>query len=381
MQNYLKLKTASKKKDKNLKYFVQKNVKKILIIRFSSLGDVILSTIFIEALFEKYKLDKNEKNLEIFVLTKTPYDAVFANNPNIKKVFTTESKEIFKTIKIIKKFQKEFGKIDLIFDLSFNLKSILISLFLNTKTIRISKNIIKRRILILVHSKKIKNLLKINNNFISIKQKYSQTFLPYKINSKLYLSDKELSFAKFSKIANYNEQNFYIGINTSANWDTKKWIIENYIELIQKLLKNKNKNKIVLLGGQKEILFNKKIVEKIDFKDENFIDLTGKTTIRELFAVVSLLNLVFTTDSAILHISQSFNKPTLAIFGPTVSEFGFWDKGENDFLFEIQNLACRPCSLHGTKTCPAKYSHHDCMKKIDVSDVYKKIVHFANTIF
>jgi heptosyltransferase II len=188
------------------------------------------------------------------------------------------------------------------------------------------------------------------------------------------LKQEELLTAK--NILNFDNNFDYIGINTGATWNTKKWILENYVELVKRLLADGKK--VVLIGGKTDLEFNKKIKEEID-TNINFIDLTAKLSERELFSVISLLKMIFTTDSASLHIAQAFNVPVFAIFGPTVKEFGFWYKGAKDFLFEDTNLKCRPCALHGNNKCPKR--HFNCMKNISVDIVYFKIKNFFMNIY
>jgi ADP-heptose:LPS heptosyltransferase len=162
---FLNQKTILEKKINQKILKLSKNDKtiKILIIRFSSFGDVVLSTIFLEALINKYK----NYSIDVFLLTKDKYKSVFENNPNIKKIFVFD-KNIINTYKNIK---NEISP-DFIFDLSVNLKSFFIAFLFKTQTFRISKNVFYRRFL--VYFKFLIEYIKINN--ISIKEKYSNFF-------------------------------------------------------------------------------------------------------------------------------------------------------------------------------------------------------------
>ena len=79
--------------------------------------------------------------------------------------------------------------------------------------------------------------------------------------------------------------------------------------------------------------------------------------------------LFITNDSGPMHIATAFDVPTLAIFGPTTRELGFFPYGEGHRVVEVKDLACRPCALHGGKKCPL--GHFKCMKDIHADEVFR----------
>ncbi|MFC1546496.1 glycosyltransferase family 9 protein [bacterium] len=327
-------------------------MKKILIIRFSSMGDIILTTAFIRACRKKYPAS------EIFFLTKKKFQDVLKFNPDIKKVFTLGDEPLFDVINQIKN-----EDIDQVFDLHRNIRSFVAALLLKCRVKRYSKNILKRRILVLTKKFLGKNI-SIRQRYINCLNKDDKEIT----NSltKIYLADEEISRAK--EIIKYNEADIYIGINMGARWAAKKWIPENYAELIQRLAFN---SKVVVFGDKYDKTFNETVFGQIpESCNKNIIDLTGKLDIRELFACIKLCNRIVTTDSAVMHASQALDIPVVALFGPTVRNFGFWEPRENDKLIEKQ-VSCRPCSLHGLNICPKK--HFKCMRDISVEEVYKAV--------
>jgi heptosyltransferase-2 len=335
----------------------------ILITRFSSFGDVIISTAFVEAVRLKYPESK------IYFLTKAGYDDVFKNNKNIEKVFTYNQNfhEMLTKLKTV--------KFDFMFDLSCNLRSFWLSVFLifrGAKVFRIGKDILNRRMLVFFK----KNPKK----YIPIRQKYSQFFLSGKnFETNIFLDVLETNEAK--ELIKYNPDEFYIGINTGAKWDTKKWINSKYVKLINELLiLEKN---VVLIGDKNDVFFNAEITEMIErispqnSKKIKFFNLTDKLNKRQLFSVISLMDCLLTTDSACLHIAQAVKVPVVALFGPTIKGFGFWDEksygNKKDCLVEV-DLPCRPCSLHGGNICPQR--HFSCMKDIKTEEVLESIKRF-----
>src|SRR6185436_2647842 len=98
------------------------------------------------------------------------------------------------------------------------------------------------------------------------------------------------------------------------------------------------------------------------------IDLTGKTSLSELISVMGRLSLFVTNDSGPMHVATASGVPTLAFFGPTTRELGFFPYGEKHKVLEV-DLACRPCGLHGSKACPE--GHFLCMGLISVDWAYR----------
>ncbi len=100
-------------------------------------------------------------------------------------------------------------------------------------------------------------------------------------------------------------------------------------------------------------------------------NLAGSTTMLEAAGVVASATILVANDSAPVHLASLQNIPTIAIFGPTVPEFGFGPFGSNARVLQQEHLRCRPCSDHGTQECPL--GTHECMTSITVESVYDQI--------
>ncbi len=162
--------------------------------------------------------------------------------------------------------------------------------------------------------------------------------------------------------------NLEIGINPGSAWPTKRWPKERYGKLI-KLLHKKYNKKILIIGSKNEIPWNKEI-ENIAGK-ETCVNLTGKTSIEELMALIKDLKLFITNDSGPMHIAAASGIEVIAIFGPTTRELGFFPYSKKSFVIE-ENLECRPCALHGSKKCPR--GHFLCMNLISIERVYNQVI-------
>jgi heptosyltransferase-2 len=157
-----------------------------------------------------------------------------------------------------------------------------------------------------------------------------------------------------------------IAINPSSVWETKRWPKEYFSILIENLYK-KYKEKIIIIGSKKEIEYNKSVTEKLN--SESYLDLTGKTDLKELISIIKSLNLFITNDSGPMHIATACDIPIIAIFGPTTRHLGFFPYSKKAIVIE-ETLSCRPCKLHGSHKCPRK--HFLCMKLITPDRVLKE---------
>lgn len=155
-----------------------------------------------------------------------------------------------------------------------------------------------------------------------------------------------------------------IGVHPGSAWPTKRWPAERFAELIRRLCRNPA-TRVILIGGRQD----RELCEQVrrDAGVGVCHDWAGETTLPELMALMPRLSLFVTNDSGPMHVATAFGVPTLAIFGPTTRELGFFPYGEGNRVVEV-DLECRPCALHGGKNCPL--DHFLCMRLITVGQVH-----------
>lgn len=158
-----------------------------------------------------------------------------------------------------------------------------------------------------------------------------------------------------------------VGVHPGSVWRSKRWLPERYAGVIQRLT-GEFGVRTILIGGAPDIEWNASVAE---LSGVECLDWTGKTTIDELMALMKHLKLFITNDSGPMHVATAFNVPTLAIFGPTTRELGFFPYGQGHRVLEA-DLRCRPCGLHGGKNCPR--GHFLCMNLISMDTVCKTAV-------
>lgn len=155
-----------------------------------------------------------------------------------------------------------------------------------------------------------------------------------------------------------------VGVHPGSVWPTKCWPLENYAKLITRMEKELGVTSVIV-GGKADLDLSEQVCRLSDAHPVNF---ATKTTLTELMALMKHFRLFVTNDSGPMHIATAFGVPTLAIFGPTTKELGFFPYGEGNRVVEVKGLPCRPCALHGGKKCPL--GHFKCMKDITVDEVF-----------
>jgi heptosyltransferase-2 len=157
-----------------------------------------------------------------------------------------------------------------------------------------------------------------------------------------------------------------ITIAPESVWATKQWGIYKFKALIENLIR-KNSS-IILTGSAKE----NGLASIYKFNSPNILNLIAKTTLPELASIIAYSDLLISNDSAPIHIATATATKSVAIFGPTVSEFGFAPPVALGQVIELKNLWCRPCASHGSNECPIHT--HECMTSISIEQVYESAI-------
>jgi len=315
-----------------------------LIIRFSSLGDIVLTSPVIRSLKQKFPKS------QIFFLTKSQYHDLLKNDPNIFSLIEFDPKEKHKGISGFLKLVEELKtfNFDLVVDLHANLRSFLIRHLLKTKLkIKYDKRWLAR--FLLVHFKLI------NVKSIDTVDSYLGALEKIGVNSsekgsKIFLDQEgENVLTDFLVEKNIEKDNIVVGIHPGARWETKRWNEEKFTQVCR-ILNQKAKVKIILFGDRND----RELIEKISSQALN----------RKLFKAVNLplnkfMSLIkrcdcfITNDSGPMHLASALGVPVVAIFGPTHPKLGFSPLAPESMVLTA-NVKCSPCSLHGEKKCHKK---------------------------
>ena len=151
------------------------------------------------------------------------------------------------------------------------------------------------------------------------------------------------------------------GVHPGAAWATKRWLPERFAELCRRL--KAEGLTPVLVGGPGDAALGGEIAGA-----SGAVNLVGKTDLEELKSLMGRLSLFVTNDSGPMHLAAAAGVPVVAIFGATTRELGFFPYGSGHRVVEAP-LACRPCGLHGAKSCPE--GHFLCMRLLSVDAVHR----------
>ncbi|MCD6565267.1 MAG: glycosyltransferase family 9 protein [Bacteroidales bacterium] len=320
---------------------------KFLIIRFSSIGDIVLTSPVARCL-------KNQlEEARIHYLVKQKFGALVSANPFIDKVHLFEN-DLDKTIKELKS-----ENFDYIIDLHNNMRSSLVKLRIRAIPFSFHKQNFNKWLL--VH-------LKINRlPGISIVDRYLDPLKSFGVVN----DGKGLDFF-IPKKDIVNTVSFpvtfrkgFIVFAIGANHVTKRMPVEKIIGLI------KNINlPVILLGDENDKIQGDKIVSAAG---NNVLNACGLYNINQSASIVKQSKVVISHDTGLMHIAAAFGKKIISIWGNTVPEFGMYpyQPDPDSRIIQVENLKCRPCSKLGFKKCPKK--HFRCMNDINTEQVARLV--------
>ncbi len=322
---------------------------KFLIIRFSSIGDIVLTTPVIRCLRHKFP------EAEIHYLTKQAFRHIVADNPYLDKIHTLgDSFEL-----MLHELMNE--GYDCIIDLHHNFRTLKIKRFLKTvKAVSFKKLNIEKFI---YTNLKINTLPKKH-----IVERYLDTVGVFGVADDglgldYFIPGKDV--VKNSDIPTSHLHGF-IAIVIGAALATKKMPIHKLQELCAAI-----DHPVILLGGNEDQDAGAAIASVDNIKVYNAC---GKFNLNESADLVRRSKLVITHDTGLMHIAAALQKPVISVWGNTVPAFGMYPwygkrSGQQYDVVEITKLWCRPCSKIGYNKCPKR--HFRCMELIDVNVIVK----------
>jgi lipopolysaccharide heptosyltransferase II len=326
------------------------NIRKVLIIRFSSIGDIILTFPLL------YSLRIQHPEIQIdFLLKKSFVETLSPVKNYISNIIPIDFKtDEFSYINLRKKILK--NQYDLLIDLQNNVRSRRLTIGFSGKVVRYHKQVFRRWLYIHFGYQGYRRK--------SVAEKYAERLpipnfklQPFHLSSWPDEGEIKKCRTKVEAILRSPLMTFIL-LFPGAKHTTKRWPAEYFGKLIR-LIREKSSVPILIHGDASERDLCQGI---IDQSGVEAVNLAGLLTLRESFILTSLASLVISNDSAPMHMAALFQKPQIAIFGNTTLQFGFFPLNPNAVILENNDLPCRPCSHLGYPTCPKK--HFRCMREI-----------------
>ncbi len=310
-----------------------KEIKKILIIRFGAIGDVVHST----ALFRALK--KFNPDFEIHYATFNLPSTMIQDDPDLKKLWLIQNKK-YKTLwKLAKELKKE--KFDLCINLQNSNRARFLSFFTGAKKY--------------ISYKKTFELHAVENFWITAKPIFKDIELPDKIQ--IYLPDgiKE----DVAKHINTNSKTIGFNIGLSSVRQGRKWKDEYWIELAKKIIESDKNTEIILIGIKKDLELAKKISNVSD-KIKSFC---GELSLLESAALMSHCDILISSDTGLLHIAAALDVKTIGLYGASpILRTGPYGPLANAFY--SKDRKCVPCNRRKCKYIDANDSSFPCMNDI-----------------
>lgn len=317
---------------------------KILFVRFSSIGDIVLTTPVIRC--TKQKLD----NVEIHYLTKNSFENIIAPNPAISKVFTIE-----KSIdEVVEKLKLE--NYDWIIDLHNNIRTKSLKSKLKRPSKTFKKLNYKKWLLVNLKKDKMPNIHVVDRYFDTV------SHLGVKSDAKPcdYFIEKENEVDVSDELG--LQKHNYIAIAIGAQFKTKQMPASLLVKIIDQL-----KEDVVLIGGPTDVDLATDVVAK---SKKKIVNTCGKFNLQQSASIVAQSKRIITNDTGMMHIASAFNISISSVWGNTVPSLGMYPyhPGNTKFsIHEVKNLSCRPCSKIGFQKCPK--GHFNCMNLQDAEKI------------
>lgn len=320
---------------------------KFLVIRFSSIGDIVLTTPVVRI------LKKHFPNSEIHFLTKKQFSFLLKDNPYVDKVI--ELKEGLKeTIQLL-----EGESYDHLIDLHNNIRTRRIKSALSIPEFTVDKLNWKKWLLVNFKINKMpqKHIVERYLDTLSVfdianDEKPLDYFIPQKDHYQFEKTEFDISKG-------------FIAFVMGATYFTKQIPSQLAIQIM-----NQTALPFVLLGGKDDVDKSNEVAAALEVP---YLNLCGEINLNQSASIIKQSKLVVSSDTGLMHIAAAFKKPIVSIWGNTVPEFGMgpYLPHNESRIFEKENLKCRPCSKIGFNKCPKK--HFDCMLQINPSEVSEYI--------
>ena len=327
---------------------------RILIIRFSSLGDVVLSTALLPV------LARERPEVRVDYLTRSEYADLLRFHPLVDRVLCLDPKQRASRAGRVRRAIR-LMPYQAVLDLQASWLSLWLTLPPRPWPVAHFKKHRFRRFL-RVHTPL--NLYRPPFPPVaSVPQRYLNTLkllgiraTPSRLEVKLPAALLTWAEARWTDL---RREGFAVLLAPGARHFTKRWPPEYYAQLIRQIRERLGK-KSVLIGAPEEQALCQQIADAAPA--ESTQNLAGRLNLLQTAALIARAPALVSNDSAAMHLAAAFQRPQLAIFGGTTQELGFFPLNPNATILENRTLTCRPCSHIGRKTCPR--GHFLCMKTL-----------------
>jgi heptosyltransferase-2 len=327
-------------------------VLKILVIRFSSIGDIVLTFPILRCIKEQIP------NCEIHVATKKPFSDLIGASGSVNQCHLL-NESLFELMNRLKA-----EKFDAVIDLHNNLRSRVLCAYLGVKkTYHFRKLNFLKWMFVQFKINRLPELHVVDRYFEAV----SKIGVSNDGKNNQFILEKELDIKNEFNLESGN----YISVAIGAKLETKQIPLEKLKAIVSKI-----ELPVVLVGGKDDILKANQLIRLLP--EKQIVNVCGKYSILESASILKKSKLLLTGDTGLMHIASCFGIPIFIIWGNTTPSFGMsaYNPERKSFIhnFEVKNLSCRPCSKIGFEQCPK--GHFNCMIQQDSNTISAKINHY-----
>ena len=313
---------------------------KILVFRFSSIGDIVLTTPILRC------IKKQLQDVELHYITKENFISVIENNIYVDKFFTIKS-SVSEVISLLKK-----ENYDYIIDLHHNARTLKLKAALGKKSFSYNKLNWEKFLIVNFKTNKLPQKHIVDRYLETVEAigvKNDNNGLDYFIHKK-----DEIDIPSYLPELFHKEYHVLV---VGGSYFTKQIPVNKLNEIC-----SKSTLPLVLLGGKEDTVIAEQVYQ---LNKNTTINLCGKLNLNQSASIIQQSQKVITSDTGLMHIAAAFKKDIISLWGNTIPEFGMgpYLAGMNSQILEVKNLSCRPCSKLGYKKCPK--GHFKCMNDID----------------
>ncbi len=324
---------------------------KILIVRFSSIGDIVLTTPVVRCIHEQIP------NAEIHFITKSSFRSILEHNPRISKLICIE-KSIDEVIDALK-----LENYDVVIDLHKNIRTLSLKRKLGVKSYSFPKLNFQKWLLVNFKADKMPKVHVVDRYFEAVKE---LGVVSDNKNCEYYLGD-ENHINTLESIG--LEPKSFVAIAIGAQFATKILPTEKLTEIIGQITAP-----VILLGGPTDVERSDALMKNLSHKS-NLVNGVNRFSLNQSASIVAQAKVILTHDTGLMHIASCFDIPTVSVWGNTVPALGMYsyfpEKPDQYSIHEVLNLKCRPCSKIGHQSCPKK--HFNCMEFQDIEKIVKDV--------
>jgi heptosyltransferase-2 len=326
----------------------------VLAVRFSSIGDVLLTTPLLRALRRRHP------GARVTVLTKETYAPLLSHNPHVDRVLATMPKQTLTGLAA----ELRAGQYTHLLDLHDSVRTRALRILVPGRWSTYPKHRLARTLLIHAKRNRYRDARPVAERYFSAARDLG--LAPDRNPPEFFLApEAEREVADWFAAASLPPDRPLVALAPGAAHATKRWPVEHWRQLVSRIVDAGLQP--IVVGGTGDAAVAAAVAES---HNGRVVNVAGRFGLQGTGALLQRGAVLVSGDTGVMHMATAVGTPVVALFGPTVRPFGFYPYTERAQVLEIA-LGCRPCSSKGGPRCPL--GHHRCLREIDPEAVYQAV--------